>query len=81
VYCPSEKPGCNVTSQDPRFVNAAGGDFHLQAGSVAIQAGVPMPGLTYKGSAPDAGALDGSIGGAGLQPLPAPRKVRPARVP
>ena len=44
-------------SPNPLFVNAAAGDFRLQAGSPAIAAGVVMPGLSFLGSAPDMGAL------------------------
>ena len=65
-YCPSDKPGCNVTS-DPRFVNAQGGDVHLQAGSVAIQAGTPMPGLQYSGPAPSSRARS-ALGDRHAQP-------------
>lgn len=42
---------------DPLFVNAAEGDFHLQAYSPAIDAGVDV-GLPYNGAAPDLGAFE-----------------------
>jgi hypothetical protein len=42
---------------DPMFVNAPGGDFHLQANSPAIDAGVDV-GLPYNGIAPDLGAFE-----------------------
>ncbi|MDO8523371.1 MAG: right-handed parallel beta-helix repeat-containing protein, partial [bacterium] len=50
----------NIVGQDPRFVNAASRDFHLQSGSPAINAGVIIPGFTgsYIGSAPDIGACE-----------------------
>ena len=78
IYCPGEKPDCNVTGVDPRFVNASAADFRLQASSPAIQAGVPMAGLTYTGASPDAGALEA---GSGVQPLPAPRNLRLVTLP
>jgi hypothetical protein len=42
---------------DPMFLNAPGGDFHLQANSPAIDAGVDV-GLPYNGAAPDLGAFE-----------------------
>jgi hypothetical protein len=42
---------------DPLFVNPAGMDFHLQAGSPAIDTGVDV-GLPYNGAAPDLGAFE-----------------------
>jgi parallel beta-helix repeat protein len=62
----------NLLGQNPLFVNAAGGDFHLQNGSPAIDAGVVMSGLSFNGSAPDLGALESGAGGQ----LPAPTKLR-----
>jgi parallel beta-helix repeat protein len=42
---------------DPLFINPSTGDFHLQAGSPAIDAGVDV-GLPYVGAAPDLGAFE-----------------------
>lgn len=46
------------TSLDPRFSNAAGGDFSLAAGSPMIDSGRIIAGSTYQGSAPDRGAFE-----------------------
>jgi hypothetical protein len=62
----------NLLGQNPLFVNAAGGDFHLQNGSLAIDAGVVISGLLFNGSAPDLGALETGAGGQ----LPAPTNLR-----
>ncbi len=45
---------------DAKFANAAAGDFQLQTGSPAINAGANLGGITagFIGSAPDIGALD-----------------------
>lgn len=50
---------------DPHFVDARGGDFHLTAGSPAIDQGLPLAGaappgmdVSYSGSAPDVGAWE-----------------------
>ncbi len=59
----------NLLGTNPLFVNATAQDFHLQAGSPAIYAGVVIPGLPYCGSAPTLGALD-RCG------LPAPTNLR-----
>lgn len=42
---------------DPLFVNPSAGEFHLQANSPAIDAGVDV-GLPYVGTAPDIGAYE-----------------------
>jgi Right handed beta helix region len=75
----------NLLGQDPRFVNAGAGDFHLQPGSPAIDAGVNM-GQALVGSAPDIGACEGSnpcgaTSGSGSAPpaagtVPAPSNLR-----
>ncbi|ODT97810.1 MAG: hypothetical protein ABS81_29360 [Pseudonocardia sp. SCN 72-86] len=51
----------NLTTGDAKFVNAAGGDFHLQPGSPAIDAGVATlaPTVDIAGTArPKGGAVD-----------------------
>ena len=62
----------NLLGTNPLFVNASGGDFHLQSGSPAIDAGVVIPGLSFNGSDPDLGALETGAGGQ----LPAPMNLR-----
>ncbi len=62
----------NLLGTNPLFVSAAAADFHLQAGSPAIDAGVVMPNLSYKGPAPDLGALESGTSGA----LPVPSRLR-----
>jgi hypothetical protein len=50
------------------FVDAAGGDYHLAAGSAALDAGEPLPALRFdlertqrpEGAGWDAGAFEGS---------------------
>jgi parallel beta-helix repeat protein len=58
----------NLLGTNPMFVNAAGGDFHLQAGSPAIDAGMPMPNMAYTGTAPDIGAMESGEGSPPPQP-------------
>lgn len=45
---------------DPQLVDPAHEDFRLRPGSPAIDAGVPIPGITdgYRGAAPDLGAYE-----------------------
>lgn len=47
----------NNLSADPQYVDAAGGDFRLTAGSPLIDAGTDV-GLPYVGGAPDIGAYE-----------------------
>jgi len=44
-------------SLDPKFVDPFAGDFHLQAASLCIDAGINI-GLPYAGTAPDMGAYE-----------------------
>lgn len=62
-----------LNGQDPLFVNSSLGDFHLQAGSPAIGAGVALNNLfttdfygTSRGSAWDLGALEAKAGTPGV---------------
>jgi hypothetical protein len=50
-------------SVEPRFVNPAGGDFRLPAGSALMDRGVMLPGINddYSGNAPDIGAYEYTI--------------------
>ena len=50
----------NSLYANPLFSNLTGLDFHLQAGSPAIDTGTPIAGVTdgYHGAAPDAGAYE-----------------------
>jgi len=75
-------------SNDPRFVDAASGDFLLQSNSQAIDAGtayfewngtvlVDLNSSEYNGSAPDMGALEFGSGGVLNQPPVAVASVTP----
>ena len=50
----------NLQISNPLFVDAANGDFRLQSGSAAIDAGRPISGITdgFVGPAPDIGAYE-----------------------
>ncbi len=67
--------GSSNVSQDPLFVNAAAGDFHLKAGSPAIDKGFDM-GLPKVGTALDIGAFE--YGQVGPAPDLGPGKDGPA---
>jgi hypothetical protein len=77
----------NKTAESGDFVNASAGNFQLQPGSSAIDAGRVIAGITdgYVGSAPDIGAFEqgktpwtagANTSGTGTTPLPAPRNLR-----
>lgn len=57
---PVEFEGNYASSSGANFANPGAGDFALQVGSGAIDAGVVLPGVTdgFTGAAPDAGALE-----------------------
>jgi hypothetical protein len=52
--------GEGSVNADPLFANPPGGDFSLQAGSPAIDAGTDV-GLPFAGSAPDIGAIESGL--------------------
>ena len=86
--------GAGNQTGDPRFADAANDDYHLRAGSPAIDAGVPqdlaapadLDGLArLQGSAPDLGAFEtsppagaGGGGGSGSGDGGGPTPARPA---
>jgi len=72
--------GGNI-AQDPLFVDPANGDYALQEGSPAIDAGtaylehngvviVDLTSHQYQGNAPDMGALESPYTGSGTEPTP-----------
>jgi len=74
-------------AQSSDFVNAGGGNFQLQSGSSAIDAGRVISGITdgYVGSSPDIGAFEqgktpwtagANTSGTGTTRLPAPGNLR-----
>ena len=56
----------NLNNINPLFVNPSQGDFHLQANSPCIDAGLDI-GLPYNGNAPDMGCYE--YNGAGIDDL------------
>ncbi|MBI2842944.1 MAG: carboxypeptidase regulatory-like domain-containing protein [Armatimonadetes bacterium] len=56
-YGSGASPGVAEFNADPLFVNASGRDYHLQAGSLAINSGVDV-GLPFTPPAPDRGAFE-----------------------
>jgi len=44
-----------MADQDPLFLDAPNGRFHLQHGSPALQVGTPLAGYSFYGDAPDCG--------------------------
>jgi parallel beta-helix repeat protein len=75
----------NLLNADPKFVNSRGGDFRLQAGSAAINAGVAVNGVNTdfagvsrpQGSAFDIGAFE-FVNGP-MRPAVAGRPIAPVR--
>jgi hypothetical protein len=66
-----------ISVADNKFVNAAGGDFHLQSGSPDVDKGVILVGFNdanspwpYCGTAPDLGAYEYASGSTGNNPPP-----------
>jgi hypothetical protein len=49
--------GAGTLSEDPQFVDLAGGDFHLRAASPLVNAGMDL-GLPFCGAAPEMGAYE-----------------------
>jgi parallel beta-helix repeat protein len=43
--CNNIGSGCTISTSDPQFANAPGGDFHLTNGSPAINAGINLAGI------------------------------------
>ena len=48
----------NLMATDPLMVNAAGGDYHLQAASPCIEAGLTIAGIDYLGTTADIGKYE-----------------------
>lgn len=48
----------NIDVGDPMMMNPGANDFRLQPSSGCIDFGLPIPGVDYMGTAPDAGALE-----------------------
>lgn len=72
-------PG-NLGVNTDAFVNAAGGDYHLSAGSLAVDRGVPVSDVTVdrdgtlrpQGSGYDVGAFERRVTSASIPPPPEP---------
>lgn len=73
-----EPAGSDYVVGDPLFIDPAHGDFQLQAGSPAVDAGLDM-GLPFAGAAPDIGAVEYETPAA--QPLTTPRPTQPQQSP
>ncbi|HUR04555.1 MAG TPA: carbohydrate binding domain-containing protein [Nonomuraea sp.] len=59
---------------DPKFVDAGANDYHLQAGSPAIDRGTSLGGVTdgFAGSAPDLGRFESGFEAPSPTPSPSP---------
>lgn len=79
--CGTSGHGCDLTTSDPRFVNAGSGNFALQSNSPAIDAGTTLAAVATgfdgvvrpQGPAYDIGAYESATGAT---PLPAPTNLR-----
>lgn len=69
-------------SVEPKFAQAASGDYRLDAASALIDAGVLIPGINddYAGSGPDLGAYESEGYGFSLAVIPLSQQIDPGGV-